>query len=427
MKPIFRTAIFCAIGVSSHIFSQVFDVGISISRNPNVQIRDSLDYYIYEGSTPAFVIPIEGGALEIIGEGVESVSFILTDENGIKLKRSGNLFRDENSEKIISTFLYSPPEGIKYFSFKVISTSPIIVKEIHLFLPDTEDQKSNDRPLIPLSGDVPKPVIISREEWGAEPQDGQYSYHPYFDKLTLHHAACCSAENIEEGINQVYWIQDFHQNGRGWMDIGYHFLVDRAGNIYQGRPETVIGAHVGGANTGNIGVCLLGCYHPPEESCYETMSDESRESLVKLYAWISDTYGQNPGVLLGHRDYFGTTACPGNNVWSEIPDMRFDIVDYIEMTRGPLISFFQPAYPNPFSNQVTFSLELKDAGDLSIDIYDLLGRKVKSIGELFSDPGIKTVNWNGKNDLGQKLGNGMYFAQPDKNSGLKMVKLVLIK
>ena len=427
MKPIFRTAIFCAIGVSSHIFSQVFDVGISISRNPNVQIRDSLDYYIYEGSTPAFVIPIEGGALEIIGEGVESVSFILTDENGIKQKRSGNLFRDENSEKIISTFLYSPPEGIKHFSFKVISTSPIIVKEIHLFLPDTEDQKSSDRPLIPLSGDVPKPVIISREEWGAEPQDGQYSYHPYFDKLTLHHAACCSAENIEEGINQVYGIQDFHQNGRGWMDIGYHFLVDRAGNIYQGRPETVIGAHVGGANTGNIGVCLLGCYHPPEESCYETMSDESRESLVKLYAWISDTYGQNPGVLLGHRDYFGSTACPGNNVWSEIPDMRFDIVDYIEMTRGPLISFFQPAYPNPFSNQVTFSFELKDAGDLSIDIYDLLGRKVKSIGELFSDPGIKTVNWNGKNDLGQKLGNGMYFAQPDKNSGLKMVKLVLIK
>ena len=158
-----------------------------------------------------------------------------------------------------------------------------------------------------VSGAIPKPTIISREEWGAEDSRGAYSYHPYFDKLTLHHAACCSADDLEEGKNQVYWIQDFHQNGRGWNDIGYHFLVDRAGNIYQGRPETVIGAHVGGANTGNIGVCLLGCYHPPETlySCTQEITPESRGAIVRLFSWISDTYGQNPSLLLGHRDYFG--------------------------------------------------------------------------------------------------------------------------
>jgi hypothetical protein len=409
------------------IFSQIGDLGPLIDKYPDLQIHDSLSFFIHEGKSSQIDYLLEGGALEIESKSVISVTFSIINKRGQSISYSGNIFQGENSGTTFATFTNESKEKLSQFSYTIIATELLKIKSVIGFVPDLGMIQITSRPMNMMDGDVPKPIIVTREEWGAEPQDGQYSYHPYFDKLTLHHAACCSAENIEEGINQVYWIQDFHQNGRGWMDIGYHFLVDRAGNIYQGRPETVIGAHVGGANTGNIGVCLLGCYHPPEESCYETMSDESRESLVKLYAWISDTYGQNPGVLLGHRDYFGTTACPGNNVWSEIPDMRFDIVDYIEMTRGPLISFFQPAYPNPFSNQVTFSLELKDAGDLSIDIYDLLGRKVKSIGELFSDPGIKTVNWNGKNDLGQKLGNGMYFAQPDKNSGLKMVKLVLIK
>jgi hypothetical protein len=42
-------------------------------------------------------------------------------------------------------------------------------------------------------------------------------------------------------------------------------------------------------------------------------------------------------------------------------------------------------------------------------------------------PGIKHLNWDGKNDLGQKLGNGLYFARPENESGLETVKLVLIK
>jgi flagellar hook assembly protein FlgD len=99
----------------------------------------------------------------------------------------------------------------------------------------------------------------------------------------------------------------------------------------------------------------------------------------------------------------------------------------MESMEIPPISFFQPAFPNPFSTQVTFSVELTEGTDLDIDIFDLLGRKVKTLYGTDLMPGIKHLNWDGKNDLGQKLGNGMYFAQPDKNSGLKMVKLVMMK
>ena len=303
---------------STNVFPQLGDIGDSFDSFSRPTVRDSINYYIYEGESPLFYIPMEGGALDLIGQSVESISFsIYNDGKKIALKE-GMIFEGQNENQIISTFLFSLDGDEKKIHYKIISYNSIDIENIILFKKDSENINHLARPMIPQSGTVPKPVVISREDWGADPPDGQYSNHPYYDKLTLHHAACCSAENIEEGLEQVKWIQYFHQNGRGWMDIGYHFLVDRAGNIYQGRPETVLGAHVGGANTGNIGVCLLGCYHPPEDNCYQTMTDESRDALVKLYGWISDTYGQDPGALLGHRDYFGTTACPGNNVWNEI-------------------------------------------------------------------------------------------------------------
>jgi len=320
---------------TANVFPQLKDVGDSFDSFPVPTVRDSLIYYIYEGESPLFYHSMEGGALDLIGKSVESISFSIYSDGKKVASKDGLVFQGQNRNQIISTFLFPLDESEKYFKYKIISFESINVKDVLLFIKDSEEINRLARPVIPLSGTVPKPVIISREEWGADPPDGQYSNHPYYDKLTLHHAACCSAENIEEGIQQVKWIQYFHQNGRGWMDIGYHFLVDRAGNIYQGRPETVLGAHVGGANTGNIGVCLLGCYHPPEDNCSQTMTEESREALIQLYGWISDTYGQDPGVLLGHRDYFGTTACPGNNVWNEIMIMRFEINDYIESTIGP--------------------------------------------------------------------------------------------
>jgi len=409
------------------LFSQVMDLGPVIDKYPDLHVRDSLSFFIHEGESPLMVFSMEGGALEIESESVIRVEFSFINQLGQFKKYPGKLFRDEFSESTFATFIPELNEEFNQFSFTIITTESIGVKSVIGFISDPEIIPGAPRTMTPAVGDVPKPTIVTREEWGAEPPKYSYSNHPYIDKLTLHHAACCSAEDLEEGKSQVRWIQDFHQNGRGWNDIAYHFLIDRAGNIYQGRPETVVGSHVGGANTGNIGVCLLGCYHPPEENCFQTMTEKSGESIIHLFGWISDAYGQNPASLLGHRDYFGNTACPGDNVWYELPGMRIDIIDYMESLELPLITFLQPAFPNPFSNQVTFSLEMKDVANISIDIYDLLGRKVKSIGDNNFGPGKMNLSWDGKNDLGEKLSNGMYFAQPDKNSSLEMVKLVMMK
>jgi hypothetical protein len=154
------------------------------------------------------------------------------------------------------------------------------------------------------------------------------------------------------------------------------------------------------------------------------MTDESRDALVKLYGWISDTYGQDPGALLGHRDYFGTTACPGNNVWNEIMIMRFEINDYIESTLGPSISFQGSPYPNPFSDLVSLRFHTTENSNIQVDIFDLLGRNISSISGYGSDEVI--VQWNGKNNKGKLLSSGIYLAKPvgvETKNPLKLIYL----
>jgi hypothetical protein len=409
------------------LYSQLDDIGTTIDSEPRFTVRDSLEYFIYEGESPEFIQTAEGGAIDLIGEEIESVSFRLFDQSGAYKTIPGKIFTHPDLNKVAATFLELIENVPARFSFKIVSRGNIEINSILIF-PVDQEKPGRVRALEPTLGDISKPVIISREEWGAEDPKGSYSYHPYFDKLTLHHAACCSADDLEEGKSQVYWIQDFHQNGRGWNDIGYHFLVDRAGNIYQGRPETVIGAHVGDANTGNIGVCLLGCYHPPEASCFQTITPESRQSIVELFSWVSDTYGQSPTVLLGHRDYFGTTACPGDNIWIELPRFRAEISDFIQSYfEMPPISIFQSPYPNPFSNQITLSFDLKRNMDFKINIFDLLGRRVNTIERTGAVPGRLFINWDGKNTDGKRLGSGVYFAKPVSSDKIDPIKVVLLK
>lgn len=414
---------FIFFGISS-VFPQTEDVGVLLERNPTIQISDSLGYLVHSGITTLFEDAIEGGAIDYYGHDVDSVFFRTFYQNVWTDWQKGKIFYDKFGGKGIATFLSDINTGEKQIQYRLFSYNSLTITKISIFKLYSEPDIPSIKTLEPVDHHIPKPRIISREEWGAAPPNGDYSNHPYFDKLTLHHAACCGAENIQEGMEAVRNIQDFHINGRGWTDIGYHFLVDRAGNIYQGRPETVLGAHVGGANTGNIGVCLLGCYHPPEANCDQIMTLTSRDSIVKLFAWISQTYGQDPNVLLGHRDYYGTTSCPGDNVWPYLSGIRSDI---IEMQETIEIIFQFTAYPNPFFVTQTFQYKLNTSTSMSVQIYDLLGRKVKTITEGEFEPGQKSFSWDGKGTDGEKLPSGVYFVQSNIARNMESNKVILLK
>ena len=177
-----------------------------------------------------------------------------------------------------------------------------------------------------------EPVIVSREAWGANEEIVRAApiFAPTLRLAVVHHTAGTNSYTRAQAAAIVRGIEVYHVQGNGWNDIGYNFLVDRFGTIYEGRgggvERNVIGAHAQGFNSGTVGVALVGNYTaavpPPAQ----------RDALVRLLAWRLDvahidplstvvyTSGGNAkfraGKLVtlravsGHRDT-GPSECPG--------------------------------------------------------------------------------------------------------------------
>ena len=380
--------------------------------------------YLSEDRPEGVAVLLDKSTLEM-----EALFRFLDVEGNLTGWVQGKLINIPDSERSI---IYIRDEICKtsvMFEYKVISQIgfPEIITA-GIFLPDLEEYPEGDVTRKQADNDLPKPVIISRTEWGARSPTHDYSPHPYYIKLTLHHAAGFSADNIDEGKEQLRAIQDLHQFVRGWSDIGYHFVVDKAGNIYQGRPETVIGAHVLDNNTGNIGVCVLGCYHPPELYCGDWLTDATTNSLVALYAWISGEYNYDPNVLKGHRDYpYNDTSCPGNNVYEKLSWFRDEIERYMELGGPPLEFIISRNYPNPFNSITHIDYQVPIDNHINITIYDIMGREVKTLMDQVQIKGIYTIDWNGQSEYGKSVSTGVYYFQFTSNGFSDEKKMIFLK
>jgi hypothetical protein len=183
------------------------------------------------------------------------------------------------------------------------------------------------------------PAIVPRLSWGADEaiRRNAPSYAPRIRFAIVHHTAGRNGYTQAEAAAIVKGIQLYHVQGNGWNDIGYNFLVDRFGTIYEGRyggvDKAVIGAHARGFNTGSVGVALLGTYGSP------VPSRAAQDALTKLLAWRLDLAHVDPlGILTalsggnerfrssvpvllravsGHRDT-GFTECPGNALYGRL-------------------------------------------------------------------------------------------------------------
>ena len=432
MKNLIITLLVCVF--LSDLNAQLLDTATPIEFEDNPRLLKTNSGYLLEGSSidlSASTV-IEGAALRFIGDTTSSVSiqYILQGDS-LSLRYKAKLFYEPGTDRFIASVLQKSKTEIIGIRYTVESKTAIRILSggIYTIFENEEVLNDNVARLTPKKSIVDKPKIITRAEWGAQNPKYDYSNHPYFNKMTLHHAAGWGAKTLDEGKAAVKSIQEFHQDGRGWSDIGYHFLVDMAGNIYQGRPETVLGAHVGGANTGNIGVCMLGCYHPPETSipCFDEMTYSSEQSLIKLYAWISDTYDVEPKLLKGHRDYFGTTSCPGNNVWSTLPQLRSEISLFILYGFQPTRFALFQNYPNPFNSSTTVHYDIPEPSKVSISIYDILGNEVIQLIKSDQHYGYKKIVWDGKNSKGISVSPGVYFYKAELGPLIETKKMTLIK
>ncbi|WP_256804715.1 peptidoglycan recognition family protein, partial [Frankia sp. ACN10a] len=195
---------------------------------------------------------------------------------------------------------------------------------------------------------------LPRVAWGADeslrlnPATGQpwpTTYHPG-QVITVHHTV--TPNDDPDPAATVRAIYHFHTVERGWADIGYHFLIDEAGSLYEGRwsgtdgvpghrpdGQVVTGAHVGGFNAGNVGVALLGDHRNRAPTA------AARRSLALVLLALCGAHSLNPvgsvdylnpvggarrrvSAISGHRDWMAT-ECPGAVLYSTLDSVRLEV------------------------------------------------------------------------------------------------------
>ena len=111
---------------------------------------------------------------------------------------------------------------------------------------------------------------------------------------------------------KVAEVRKWHVEGRGWSDIGYHFLIDRDGTVTKGRPMARDGAHVRGHNKGTIGISLFGGHGSSENDAFsDNFTPEQDAALRELLRTLMRDYGFSK--VSGHNEY-AAKACPGFRV-----------------------------------------------------------------------------------------------------------------
>ncbi len=161
-----------------------------------------------------------------------------------------------------------------------------------------------------------KPFIHSRTQWRAE-NAARIPLDAVKNRIVVHHTAYVVTDAVKAiATNKASWnaavahvhkAQDLHKRVRGWSDVGYHYMIDWKGRIFQGRPVDRLGAHTEGNNRGSIGVVLLGDFsrqRPPIEQV---------ASMKTLLRWLIAVHGISPKSIQGHNQ-FKYTLCPGKHL-----------------------------------------------------------------------------------------------------------------
>ncbi|WP_035848561.1 peptidoglycan recognition protein family protein [Kitasatospora azatica] len=191
---------------------------------------------------------------------------------------------------------------------------------------------------------APRPGIVTRSGWGADEslREPGFVYTGDVRAVFVHHTDSGNDYNCGDSPRVIRAIYQYHVRSNGWRDLGYNFLVDRCGIIYEGRAggvaRSVLGAHTLGFNTDSAGVAAIGTYvsDPPPQA--------QLDGIAKIAAWKlgltdQDATGTttltstNDGsrypagtshtfdAISGHRDAFNT-ECPGDALFAKLDAIR---------------------------------------------------------------------------------------------------------
>ncbi len=255
---------------------------------------------------------------------------------------------------------------------KIFNNSPNSFTLFIFYQPDYERMQINEiestsNNFIYLNG-VP---ILSRSGWGCPDNDPNSPYYcngPFWPlsyypttHIIIHHTATSNTSNDWAATVRAIWYNHSHVRDadpndgvQGWTDIGYNYLIDPNGVIYEGRygGERVTAGHVTSHNKGTIGIGMLGDF------TNQSITQKAKNSLISLLSGITsknqidphvnqtDASGYYQPVISGHRDW-ASTACPGNTFYPEISSIR-NQVEFIPANKNPVYRFWSDKFQSHF-------------------------------------------------------------------------------
>jgi hypothetical protein len=179
---------------------------------------------------------------------------------------------------------------------------------------------------------LPQPTIRTRADWGAD--ESIMTWDPEYGEVRgmfVHHTAGGNSYTEAEVPGIIRGIYLFHAIERGWGDIGYNFVIDKFGRIWEGRyggiAKALIGGHTLGYNAYSFGAAVLGNYVAKQP---EPMVLQAFEELVAwkflLHGVYPDTTFAYPGkktlpTISGHRERYAT-KCPGDLLYAKLETIR---------------------------------------------------------------------------------------------------------
>ena len=210
--------------------------------------------------------------------------------------------------------------------------------------------------------------------------------------LVIHHTA--STREIDDPMQAIKNIHEYHANGKNWGDIGYHYIISPDGKIFEGRAggAGVIGGHSYNVNKVSIGVALMGNYQ------VDQVPSETMRSLAMLLEKLSNAYDLDPlgkvtykdqtfDVINGHRDS-GRTLCPGENLYQRIPELRSWVNNNLSLN------------PKAFSleSENNFEIQALKREKIRLDLKNLTTQQWRRNQTKLVAADIQTQNIIGKNN-----------------------------
>ncbi len=235
------------------------------------------------------------------------------------------------------------------------------------------------------------PAIVTRAGWKADEKirRGRTIYAQAVRFALVHHTAGSNSYSPEQSAAIVRGIEIYHVKGNGWNDIGYNFLVDKYGQVFEGRyggmERNVVGAHSEGFNTGSVGVALIGNNNSaPDHACAEAGAREAARLAARRRAHRSGRHRRGllwrqPEVQGGKAGRASRDLGPPRHVSDRVPGqrgLRAAAVDRGEVAQTGLPKLYQPVVTGTLGGPLRFQARLSAAVAWSVNVTDAAGKAV---------------------------------------------------